>query len=99
MKAPRASVGVALLDGKVHAVGGRTPDGKTLATHEVYDTATSTWSDAAPLTQASDPMTVSAAAGYLQSLAGRYPSPAETCALKTAISLHSTILSATHHHF
>src|SRR5215467_11523706 len=52
MKAPRASVGVALLNGKVHAIGGRTPDGKTLATHEIYDPATDTWSDAAPLPQA-----------------------------------------------
>src|SRR5258708_22640200 len=81
MKASRASVGVALLDGKVHAIGGRTPDGKTLATHEVYDPATDTWSDAAPLPQARDHMTVIAADGKLHAIGGRITSPAEPVAL------------------
>ena len=37
MPAPRASVGVAVLDGKLHVVGGRGLDGVTVATHDVYD--------------------------------------------------------------
>jgi N-acetylneuraminic acid mutarotase len=40
MKAGRASVGVVALDGKIHAIGGRSPDNNvTVATHEVYDPA------------------------------------------------------------
>ena len=50
MKAGRASVGVAVLEGKLHAIGGRSPDNNvTVATHEVYDPATNTWKDLAPL--------------------------------------------------
>src|SRR5260370_13036177 len=57
MKAPRASVGVALLDGKVHAIGGRTPEGKTLPTPAVHDPAADTPSDAPPPPPAPDPPT------------------------------------------
>ena len=50
---PRASVGVAVLDGKLHAIGGRGVDNTfTVATHEVYDPATNTWSERAPLPKA-----------------------------------------------
>src|SRR5438445_9043007 len=54
MKAPRAAVGVAVLDGKIHVIGGRGLDVVTVATHEVYDPATGTWSEAAPLPKARD---------------------------------------------
>ncbi len=43
MKAGRGSVGVAVIDGKVHAIGGRNADGQTVATHEAYDPATNSW--------------------------------------------------------
>ena len=40
MKAGRGSVGVAALDGKIHAIGGRNPDGQRgRRPHEVYDPA------------------------------------------------------------
>ena len=37
MKLGRGSVAVVVLDGKIHAIGGRRADGKTVGTHEVYD--------------------------------------------------------------
>src|ERR1700704_4755626 len=36
LKAGRGSVGVVALDGKIHALGGRTPDGTPVVTHQVY---------------------------------------------------------------
>ena len=44
LKSPRGSVGVAVLNGKIHAIGGRGIDRVTVATHEVYDPATDRWS-------------------------------------------------------
>ena len=82
-KAPRASVGVAVLDGKLHAIGGRAPDGKTVAAHEVYDPETDTWSDAAPLPQARDHMAVVTAEGKIHAIGGRITSP-----LAEPVSLH-----------
>jgi Kelch motif len=35
--------GVAALNGKVYAIGGRTPAGDTVATNEVYDPVNNTW--------------------------------------------------------
>ena len=52
MKAGRGSVGVAAFEGKIHAIGGRAPDGSTVATHEVYDPATNSWKELAPLPKA-----------------------------------------------
>src|SRR5262249_28410363 len=49
MRAPRAAVGVAVLAGKIHVIGGRGLDAVTVATHEIFDPATGTWSEAAPL--------------------------------------------------
>ena len=48
MSAARGSVGAATLDGKLHAIGGRGRDVKTVATHEAYDPLTDTWSARAP---------------------------------------------------
>ena len=48
LKSPRGSVGVTVLDGKIHAVGGRGVDNTfTVGTHEVYDPATGQWSERA----------------------------------------------------
>ena len=44
-EAGRGSVSVVALDGKLHAIGGRGADGITVATHEVYDPATNTWTE------------------------------------------------------
>src|SRR5262249_59454631 len=70
MKAPRAAVGVAVLAGKIHVIGGRGLDAVTVATHEVYDPATGTWSEAAPLPKARDHMAVVAGAGKIHAIAG-----------------------------
>ena len=46
--------GVVALNGRLHAIGGRDPQQKTVAMHEVYDPATDSWRTAAPLPQARD---------------------------------------------
>src|SRR5262249_4058930 len=71
MKAPRAAVGVAVLAGKIHVIGGRGLDAVTVATHEVYDPATGAWSEAAPLPKARDHMAVTAVAGKIHVIGGR----------------------------
>ena len=43
-----------MIDGKIHAIGGRGADGTTVTTHEVYDPATNTWKELAPLPKARD---------------------------------------------
>src|SRR5258708_23000609 len=75
MKAPRAAVGVAVLAGKIHVIGGRGLDAVTVATHEVYDPATGTWSEAAPLPKARDHMAVVAVAGKIHVIGGRLAGP------------------------
>jgi hypothetical protein len=71
MKGPRGSAGAAVVGGKIHVFGGRDIDGKVLATHEVYDPSTGTWSDAAPLPLARDHMAVVAADGKIHAIGGR----------------------------
>jgi len=47
---PRDHMGIAVLDGKIHAFGGRINDySDMLARHDVYDPKTGTWTSAAPL--------------------------------------------------
>ena len=71
LKAGRGSVGVASLEGKIHAIGGRDPSGRTVTTHEVYDPATNTWKDAAPLPLARDHIALVAADGKIHAIGGR----------------------------
>jgi N-acetylneuraminic acid mutarotase len=71
MKAPRGSVGVAALGGKLHAIGGRGLDKTTVATHEIYDPATDRWRDAAPLSRARDHLAVVVADGRIHAIGGR----------------------------
>jgi N-acetylneuraminic acid mutarotase len=54
MKLGRGSPAVVALDGKIHAIGGRGADGKTVGTHEIYDPATNKWTDAAPVKRTRD---------------------------------------------
>jgi N-acetylneuraminic acid mutarotase len=54
LKLGRGSVALVALDGKLHAIGGRGADGKTVGTHEVYDPATNKWTDAAPVKRTRD---------------------------------------------
>jgi Flp pilus assembly pilin Flp len=77
MKAGRGSVGVAVLNGKVYAIGGRTPAGITVDTNEVYDPATNTWTAFAPLPKARDHMAVVAIEGKIHAIGGRFTSPAD----------------------
>jgi N-acetylneuraminic acid mutarotase len=71
LKSPRGSVGVTVLDGKIHAVGGRGPDKVTVVTHEVYDPANGKWSELAPLPKARDHLAVVAGNGRIHAIAGR----------------------------
>src|SRR5437667_9345946 len=72
MKSPRGSVGVAALNGKIYAIGGRGVDTVTVATHEVYDPATNKWSDLAPLPKARDHLAVIAVDGRIHAIGGRF---------------------------
>ncbi|MDB5648581.1 MAG: hypothetical protein JWL62_101, partial [Hyphomicrobiales bacterium] len=54
MKAGRGSVGLAALNGKLYAIGGRDATGATVPTNEVYDPATNRWNSLAPLPRARD---------------------------------------------
>ena len=66
-----------MLDGKVHAVGGRGVDNSfTVGTHEVFDPATGQWSERAPLPQPRDHMALVAIDGKLHAIGGRVTNPA-----------------------
>jgi N-acetylneuraminic acid mutarotase len=67
----RGSVGLAAAGGKLHVIGGRTPDTKTVTTHEVYDLATNTWSPAAPLPIARDHLGIIVVDGRIHVFGGR----------------------------
>ena len=49
----------------------------TVTTYEVYDPATNSWSDAAPLPKARDHMAVVAAEGKIHAIGGRFTSPVD----------------------
>src|SRR5262244_3863368 len=78
MKAGRGSVGVAAFDGKIHAIGGRSPDNNvTVATHEVYDPASNTWKELAPLPKARDHAAVGVLDGKIHFAGGRFGSSSD----------------------
>ena len=70
MPTPRGALAVAVLDGKLHAVGGYTRDSNTGA-HEVYDPETDSWSRAAPLLVPRDHHAAAVAGGRLYAIGGR----------------------------
>jgi N-acetylneuraminic acid mutarotase len=70
MPTSRGALAVAVLDGKLHAVGGYNRDGNTGA-HEVYDPATDTWSSRAPMPTARDHHAAVAFGGRLYAIGGR----------------------------
>jgi N-acetylneuraminic acid mutarotase len=73
MKAGRGSVGVVAFDGKIHAIGGRSPDNNvTVATHEVYDPATNSWKELAPLPKARDHAAAGVMDGKIYFAGGRF---------------------------
>jgi hypothetical protein len=77
MKAPHGSAGAATVDGKIHVIDGRGLDGIVMATHEVFDPKTNTWSEAAPLPAARDHMAVVAVDGKIHVIGGRFKGPLE----------------------
>ena len=70
----RGAVGAAVIDGKIHVVGGRKVDMATVTEHDVYDPATNKWTQAAPLPRAKDHLFAVAARGKLPVIGGRYDS-------------------------
>jgi len=64
-------VGVTVVNGKVHAIGGRGLNNLTVATHEVYDPSTGKWSQAAPLPTARDHIGVIVVGGRIYVIGGR----------------------------
>jgi len=66
---PRASLAVAVLDGKIYAVGGER-DGVPLASVTVYDPATDTWSALPPLPEGRTDLAAASANGKLYALGG-----------------------------
>ena len=70
-----------MLDGKIHAVGGRGVDNTfTVGTHEVFDPATGQWTERAPLPQPRDHMALVAIDGKLHAIGGRITNPASRTA-------------------
>jgi Kelch motif protein/kelch motif-containing protein len=69
MPTPRGGLAVAVLDGKVHALGG-SGDGVSSA-HEVYDPATNRWSRANAMPTARDHLAAVAFQGRVWALGGR----------------------------
>jgi Kelch motif/Galactose oxidase, central domain len=74
-KVPRGAAGAARVGNKIHVIGGRGLDGFVLATHEVFDPQSSSWTEAAPLPAARDHMV--AADGKLHVIGGRFKGPAD----------------------
>jgi hypothetical protein len=74
MKSPRGSVGVAALNGKIYAVGGRGLDLMTVDTNEVYDPVANQWTELAALPRARDHLAVVAAGGKIHAIGGRFGS-------------------------
>jgi N-acetylneuraminic acid mutarotase/membrane protease YdiL (CAAX protease family) len=66
---PRTNLAVAVLDGKLYALGGER-DGAPLATASVYDPATDTWSALPPLPVAATDLAAAGANGKLYVLGG-----------------------------
>jgi N-acetylneuraminic acid mutarotase len=67
----RGALSAAVLDGRVHAVGGVGLDRKNVTAHESYDPATNRWTARAPLPTARDHLAVTAAQGRLYAIGGR----------------------------
>ena len=70
MPTRRGALALAVLDGRVHAIGGH--DGKsTVAVHEIYDPASDTWTSAAPLQAARNHHAAATIGGEIYVFGGR----------------------------
>jgi len=74
MKEPRGSVGAAVANGKIYAIGGRGLDLKTVATNEVYDPARNRWTELAPLPKARDHLAAVTVDNKIHVIGGRFGS-------------------------
>lgn len=70
LPAPRGGHGAAVMDGKIHVVGGGNSE-STLADHSQYDPATNTWRDLAPLPRAEGSPALVAHQHRLYAIGGR----------------------------
>jgi N-acetylneuraminic acid mutarotase len=70
MPTARGALAVAVIGGKLHAIGGYGKEGNSGA-HEVYDPDTDTWTTAAPLPVPRDHHAVAAVGGRLYAIGGR----------------------------
>jgi N-acetylneuraminic acid mutarotase len=70
LPAPRGGHAAAVLDGKIHVIGGGNSE-STIADHSVYDPATNTWSEAAPLPRAEGSPAAVVFEGKLYAIGGR----------------------------
>jgi N-acetylneuraminic acid mutarotase len=68
----RGSAAAAVLDGKIHAFGGRKNETDVVATHEIYDPVSNTWSGAPPLSRGRDHMQAVTVDGKIHIVGGRY---------------------------
>jgi len=59
------------LNGKIHAIGGRDPNDRVQATHEIYDPEKGVWTSAAPLPVARDHASAVVANGKIHVIGGR----------------------------
>ena len=84
MLTPRGALAVAVLDGKIHAIGGNAAqaglpahehgssrEDLSVATHEVYDPATNTWSRLAPMPTPRNHLGVAILSGRIHAIGGR----------------------------
>lgn len=69
MPTARGGLAVAVLDGKIHALGGTT--NASVATHEVYDPASNSWSSAAPMRVPRNHLAAAAMGGKVYAFGGR----------------------------
>jgi Kelch motif len=61
----------AVVDGKIHVIGGRTLPTVPVTTHELFDPASGEWREAAPLPRARDHMATVAVGGKIHVIGGR----------------------------
>lgn len=85
MPTPRGALAVAVVDGKIHAIGGNAADGSQLpahehgasqddnsvATHEVYDPAADSWTRLAPMPTSRNHLGAAVIAGKIHVVGGR----------------------------
>lgn len=73
---PRNHLGAAALNGRIHAVLGRSDGNFTMTTHEVYDPATDSWSAAPAVPTGRSGVAVLAHRGYVYAFGGEEMGPA-----------------------